>query len=234
MFSLHNESTPQRLFFRRRILYYTVRMNDISNESIILYDRSKRPVILHYTLKRSSRRTMAVYVMEDARVEVRAPHRIPAREIEAFLRDKEGWILKKKSEQEKKRSLVRENDLTDSQQKSLEKVYREAASRYIPQRVAHYAPLVGVTYGRIFIRSQKTAWGSCSSAGNLSFNWKLMLAPPRVLDYVVVHELCHRIHMDHSAAFWASVEKILPDYREHRKWLRDYGQLLDVKSLRLS
>ena len=83
---------------------------------------------------------------------------------------------------------------------------------------------MGVTYGRISIRSQKTRWGSCSAKGNLNYNWKLMLCPERVQDYVVVHELAHRKEMNHSPAFWAEVEKILPDYRERRKWLKTYGQ----------
>ena len=96
----------------------------------------------------------------------------------------------------------------------------------IPQRVAYYAGIVGVTYGRITIRSQKTRWGSCSSGGNLNFNCRLMKAPTSVLDYVIVHELCHRLEMNHSSRFWALVEQVMPDYRVHRKWLREHGSSL--------
>ena len=78
--------------------------------------------------------------------------------------------------------------------------------------------------GTITIREQKTRWGSCSAKGNLNFNWKLVLMPPEILDYVVVHELAHRLQMNHSAAFWAEVGKILPDYRERRQWLKVNGQ----------
>ena len=82
---------------------------------------------------------------------------------------------------------------------------------------------MGVTCGRISIREQKTRWGSCSGQGNLNFNWKLILMPPEILDYVVVHELAHRKQMNHSPAFWAEVERILPDWRERRRWLREKG-----------
>ena len=82
---------------------------------------------------------------------------------------------------------------------------------------------MGVTYGRITIRNQRTLWGSCSSRGNLNFNCLLMKTPVEIQDYVIVHELAHRKHMDHSPAFWAEVEKVVPDYRERRKWLRRNG-----------
>ena len=80
-----------------------------------------------------------------------------------------------------------------------------------------------VTYGRITIRDQKTRWGSCSSRGNLNFNWRLLLMPERVMDYVIVHELAHRREMNHSAAFWQIIETYLPDYRERRQWLKENG-----------
>ena len=93
-------------------------------------------------------------------------------------------------------------------------------------RAAYFAPRIGVSYGRISIRHQKTKWGSCSSKGNLNFNCLLMLAPEEVRDYVVVHELCHRKQMNHSEAFWTEVERALPDYRDARKWLKTHGREL--------
>ena len=82
---------------------------------------------------------------------------------------------------------------------------------------------MGISYGMISIREQKTRWGSCSSKGNLNFNWKLILMPEEILDYVVVHELAHRKEMNHSRAFWAIVEQVLPDYQERRDWLKKNG-----------
>ena len=96
----------------------------------------------------------------------------------------------------------------------------EDAKRLIPLRVEHYAKQMGVTYGRITIRSQHTRWGSCSSKGNLNFNCVLMLSPEWVRDYIVVHELCHLKEMNQSAAFWAEVARICPHYKEAEAWLK--------------
>lgn len=93
-------------------------------------------------------------------------------------------------------------------------------------RASHWAPLLGVTFGRVSVRDQRTRWASCSREGNLSFNWRLTLAPPETLDYVVIHELAHRLEMNHSRRFWAHVEKVCPDHKSHRKWLRKNGEQL--------
>lgn len=104
--------------------------------------------------------------------------------------------------------------------------YREEARRKMEERVAYYHPLTGGTYTSITIRDQKSRWGSCSSRGTLSFNYRLIFAPPIVLDYVVVHELCHLTYMDHSKNFWNKVASVMPDYKEHRQWLKDHGHEL--------
>ena len=104
-----------------------------------------------------------------------------------------------------------------------EKMFREQARLVCTRQAAYYSKIMGVTFGRIAIKNTKTRWGSCSSLGNLNFHWKLVLMPPAILDYVVVHELAHRKEMNHSPCFWAEVEKVLPDYRERRKWLKDHG-----------
>lgn len=106
---------------------------------------------------------------------------------------------------------------------TLEAWLREAARLAVATRVERRAAEMGLTYGRVAIRDQKTRWGSCSRAGNLNFNWRLLLAPPAVLDYVVVHELAHRVEMNHSARFWRVVARHCPEMNEHRGWLRRHG-----------
>lgn len=90
-------------------------------------------------------------------------------------------------------------------------------------RAEFYAPYLGVTFNRISVKDQRSLWGSCTRAGNLNFSWRLLLAPDSVLDYVVVHELAHRVQMNHSRRFWEVVERLCPEHRSHRRWLRRHG-----------
>lgn len=174
---------------------------------------------------RSSRKTMALEIKNDGTVLVRAPYRMPEAEICRFVREKSDWIARHLQVIEERRKVVQpEAKLTMEDIRNL----ADEASVQIPKRVAYFAEKLQVTYGRITIRNQRSRWGSCSGRGNLNFNCLLMLAPPEVLDYVVVHELCHRREMNHSDRFWCEVEKILPDYREQRRWLKENGgQLLE-------
>lgn len=93
-------------------------------------------------------------------------------------------------------------------------------------RAEHWAGVLGVTFGAVRVKDQRTLWGSCTRDGHLNFNWRLTLAPPETLDYVVIHELAHRVEMNHSRRFWAVVEKACPDHRAHRRWLRQNGAAL--------
>lgn len=104
--------------------------------------------------------------------------------------------------------------------------FRAAARETIEARVAFFERVVGFQPRSIRIKGQKTRWGSCSARGILNFNWRLILAPPPVLDYVVVHELCHLAHLDHSRRFWARVGAVLPAYAEARSWLTEHGSTL--------
>lgn len=101
---------------------------------------------------------------------------------------------------------------------------RRLAARIFSEKCRRFAAVMGVGYGTITIREQKTRWGSCSAKGNLNFNWKTVLMPEEIQDYLAVHELAHRIEMNHSPAFWAVVERVLPDYRERRRWLLENGK----------
>lgn len=172
---------------------------------------------------RSSRKTMSLEVTKELKVLVRAPYKMPQEEIERFVKDKALWIekslakIKKRKEECEAQGKLSEKDI---------KKLAEEAIVVIPKKVAYYAQKIGVTYGRITIRNQKSRWGSCSSKGNLNFNCLLMLVPEEVLDYVIVHELCHRKEMNHSKQFWKEVEKILSDYQERRMWLNVHGGTL--------
>ena len=155
---------------------------------------------------------------------MRAPLRTPQYRIMEFLKGKEHWIdlhlEKMRQRQESNADQMSRTSLSEEEIKQL----TELAKQVIPQRVAFFVRQMDVTYGRITIRNQKTRWGSCSQAGNLNFNCRLMTMPPEVLDYVVVHELCHRKQMNHSRTFWEEVEKVLPDYRVTRQWLKQNGR----------
>lgn len=180
---------------------------------------------LPYSVIRSNRKTCSVSISEDGLV-LRVPLHISDREIQHILLEKQHWIITKYLELQQKKESRPVSNLTDVQRDALKKRYIEAAREYFPKRVSYFHQFTGGTYSRISIRDQKTRWGSCSSRGTLSFNWRLMLAPPAILDYVVVHELCHLTHMDHSPAFWQAVGEVCPDYRTARKWLKDHGQEL--------
>ena len=168
---------------------------------------------------RSKRRTLSLEIKPDGRIVARAPLRIKDREIERFIDSKEDWIEK---HLERLKSIPEAEKLTDSEIDEL----TERGKVYIPQRVEYYASLIGVSYNKISIKPLRSKWGSCTSKGNLSFNCLLMLTPPEVIDSVVVHELCHRLEMNHSKKFYAHVLKAFPDYKRHNKWLRTNGSAI--------
>lgn len=168
----------------------------------------------------SNRKSVAIQIKPDGTVVLRAPYGVPKRELNRILEEKSAWIeahLQEIKEQEAEQKALPKFSMQEI------KELANKALAYIPERVKYYAPIVGVNYTRITIRNQKTRWGSCSSKGGLNFNCLLMLTPPEVVDYVVVHELCHRKEMNHSKAFWDEVEKVLPDYKSAKRWLRENG-----------
>lgn len=172
---------------------------------------------------RSNRKTMSVQVNSDLTVTVRAPVSLPGTEIERILQEKKGWIRKALKRYEEENAIYEKENIEPLTDAEIEEL-TDRARKYIPDRVSLLSEIVDVTYGKITIRSQKTRWGSCSSRGNLNFNCLLMLAPPEVTDYVIVHELCHRKEMNHSKKFWQEVKKIIPDYKNQELWLKTEGR----------
>jgi len=168
---------------------------------------------------RTDRKTIAIQIQPDGEVVVRCPRRMSESAVMAFVRSKQGWIDK---QLEKQSAVPRMPGFTRQELQSL----AQQAKAYLPGRVEHFAQQLKVTYGRITIRTQRSRWGSCSSKGNLNFNCLLMLVPPEVADYIVVHELCHRKQMNHSPRFWAEVAGILPDYKLRQRWLKEQGPAL--------
>ena len=112
--------------------------------------------------------------------------------------------------------------------KAMEKWYRKKADRVINDRVEVYIREIGKRPRIVKVKEQKRRWGSCTAKGDLYFNWRCIMAPPAVIDYVVVHEMSHLAHPNHSKRFWQKVESILPDYKKRRKWLKDNGLRLEL------
>ena len=175
---------------------------------------------LNYIIQKSRRRTISIHVSDDKNIIVKVPFGTPEFVAKNFIKEKKDWILKQieKVEVQKQQALSM-GLLTVEEIRHLKK----KARILIPERVEYYSKISGIPYNRIFIRLQKSRWGSCSVEGNLNFNCLLVLMPLEVLDSVVVHELCHRRHMNHSQKFYDEVLKIYPDYKKWNKWLKENG-----------
>lgn len=181
---------------------------------------------IEYIIKKSRRTTISVQITPDQKLLVKAPAYTSIKEVEDFLREKRDWIIKQINRTKVTSQQAAQMGMLSD--KEIRKLKRDA-KKIIPERVEYYAKLSGITYNRIFIRLQKSRWGSCSVEGNLNFNALLALMPLEVLDSVVVHELCHRRHMDHSKAFYDEVLKIFPDYKKWDKWLKQNGAAYQLR-----
>ncbi len=169
-----------------------------------------------YELIRSKRRTLALEITADLRVLVRAPLRCPMGEIERFVCAHEDWIKRHLATQRERAAAAAARQVSAEEEARL----RALAAEIIPRRVAYYSKLMGLTPTGIRITGAEKRFGSCSSKNSLCFSWRLMQYPPAAIDYVVVHELAHIRHHNHSAAFHALVAQFLPDHRERRALLR--------------
>lgn len=174
---------------------------------------------------KSKRKTISIQVIDSENVRVRAPFRVSEKYIQDFIDRNMDWLSDKIAKARREEAEIEAENIRGLSELELNEL-TERACVVFRDRVNVYAPIVGVTFGRITIRNQKTRWGSCSAKGNLNFNVALMRAPLEVLDYVVVHELCHRIELNHSTRFWKEVERVLPNYKEQEKWLKDHGKKL--------
>ena len=116
----------------------------------------------------------------------------------------------------------------EAAREAFEQFYTDKGQERFEERVAFYAPRVGVKFARVRVRNMGYRWASCGRNGVLNFHWKCMMAPPRVIDYIAVHELCHFHYRNHTDAFWNEVDKVLPDWCERKEWLRKRGAALDI------
>ena len=197
-------------------------MKEPEREKFLLKcQRSVMEENIKYNIKRSRRKTLSIEIQKDGVVLIRAPYSLPNEEIRKFLNEKHDWIVNHVNV-----SLSNVKDYRDLDPITMEEMHSLAdeALSWVPKRVEQLAPLVGVTYGGITIRNQRTRWGSCSSKGNLNFNCLMMLFPEDVRNYIIIHELCHRREMNHSRRFWSLVEQADPDYKEHNEYIRREGE----------
>ena len=168
---------------------------------------------MEYELFYSDRKTISASV-RDGKLTVRAPRTATKQFIENFLKKPEKWIIEHLRLEEQKK--VKNASLSETEILHLKK----EAAIYLKQKTQYYAQVMGVKYRRITITSAKSRFGSCSSKGNICYSYRLMLYPEQAREYVVVHELCHLLEMNHSKKFYAIVEKYLPDYKERRRMLK--------------
>ena len=169
---------------------------------------------IYFVRHRRARRYL-LRVEHDGRVRVTIPRGGSRREADAFLHRHLDWIARERSR------------LTTSALSFEDRhVQRQRARQELPGRLLELAAAHGLSVTRVSIRNQRTRWGSCGRDGHISLNWRLVLMPPGVRDYVLVHELMHLRRLDHSRAYWRLVAAACPDYREARQWLRTHGPSL--------
>ena len=144
-----------------------------------------------------------------------------------LVADQDEALLLKNGRFSLRRDLVDKDGIPAAQAAFRDYYIRQGLER-VTRRVQYFAPKVGVKPGRLDVRELGHRWASCSPKGNVAFHWKCMMAPPTIIDYIVVHELCHFHHLDHTDAFWNEVDKVMPDFAERKNWLKVNGAAMDV------
>lgn len=167
-----------------------------------------------FILKRSKRKTLALEINRKCEIIVRAPLHLSKKKIDAFVAGHDEWIAKNL---EKVKSRAEQaSELSEDEIKEL----RRRAKEYLPARTEYFAKIMGVEYTSLKITSAKTRYGSCSAKNGICYSLYLMQKPLPAVDYVVVHELAHTVHHNHSAQFYALIEKYMPDYKERNRLLK--------------
>lgn len=176
---------------------------------------------LNVKIIKSKRKSIGVEIKPDLTILVRAPYSVNDATIKKLLAEKSPWIEKKIKEI----SNNNKNSLPEFTDKELE-VLREQTRAIITPKAEYFAKILNVSFNKLFVKKQRSVWGSCSSKKNINFNLLLCLCPENVIDYIVVHELCHLKQLNHSKQFWAEVEKIFPKHKEAKNWLKTEGNKL--------
>lgn len=199
---------------------------------------------------RSKRKTLAIEVTKQGEVVVRAPLRVSDRRIAKFVRDHADWIARTRSDMIAKVEIGQKRyepgeqflylgrrypfesfvfgEEVDEPRVHFESWYRDRAKRLIPSRCELIASQHGYDYAKVRVSSAKRIWGSCSGKNSISISWRTVMAPLECVDYVILHELVHTLHKHHGKWFWRRVERAMPDYKTHRKWLRDNEHLMSL------
>jgi predicted metal-dependent hydrolase len=180
--------------------------------------------MLEYELVRSKRKTLALYVRRDGRIEVKAPLRTSKGYIDDFVLKKQDWIESTRDKLSARQAEKKTIRMTAAEEAGC----RKEAKALLQQKCLHFSGIMGLRPGDIRINSAKTRWGSCNRKGDVNFTYRLMFVPEELIDYVVVHELAHLKEMNHSARFWSVVEGIMPDYKARRKKLREFEHSIEL------
>lgn len=204
--------------------------------------------ILPYQLIRSRRRTLSLTITQDATLVVRAPMRLNMGVIHDFIKRKQPWVLRKMDEMRRRprtqlrrfvpgekflflgqpHELVHSLESQKNPRAQMVAWFREQAEKIIIERCQHLAAHTGLHPRKIRISHASSRWGSCSARKTVSFSWRLVMAPIEVIDYVIIHELVHLSEMNHSHRFWSKVASLMPDYKQHNKWLKDHGSMMTL------
>lgn len=187
----------------------------------------------NYKLIRSRRRSVALEINQNAELIIRAPKFTPIYIIEKFVNQKIDWITKKQKIAIEKKEEIRKLKINLSSEalakgEKVKKIDKNEAEKIISSRAKYYSKLTNLKYEKLKITSAKNRWGSCSFKNNINFSIRLAMAPKEVIDYVVIHELCHIKEKNHSKNFWSEVKKIMPEYKQNEKWLKTKGHLLSI------